>query len=501
MDINLITFKFMDIDYSSDNNNKKCLLEPQTQSSSDCINNNIQTKGGSLYKDIRDVYKFKNIIGGGQFGTVRYALKKSDKNQSEPKLYAIKSISKKNLEEDDLKALIKEVDILSALDHPNIIRFIESYNDDLYFHIVMEATQGKDLFEKLLENGVMSEEKACDIAFKIFSAICYCHSNGISHRDIKAENILFATNSLDSEIKLIDFGLSKKYHEKEKMETILGTPYYVAPEVLKGSYDEKCDIWSVGALIYIMIIGEPPFNAKSNNLIFNKILNEEAQYNGPKFFNISVECIEVLKKCLCKNPKERLSSKEILELPWFSKVRNATHSINHIKKDYLINLINYPFHTRFHRLISKYIISFELNFSLNEELRPSFKALDLNHCGYLTEAELKRGFELLNIEYTGDLKQLAQKISSTNKGITFTDFICAVVDKSLLLKQEHILAAFKYFDLDRNDVISVKDIEGSLLRTGREVLDRNEIMAILIEVTGKAEITKEEFLSMLNKCS
>ena len=249
-----------------------------TNSNSDHKPEQIHTIAGSLFKDIRDVYKFKEVIGGGQFGTVRLAYRKNEKKMNINKLYAVKSISKKNMDIDEMEALIKEVDILSSLDHPNIIKFVETYNDDQYFHIVMEASKGKDLFEKLLESGCLSEDNAADIAFKVLSSLAYCHSKGISHRDIKAENILFHKESNEGEIKIIDFGLSKKYKNLEKMQTILGTPYYVAPEVLKGSYDEKCDIWSVGALIYIMLVGEPPFNGKTNNVIFSKILNEEVKF-------------------------------------------------------------------------------------------------------------------------------------------------------------------------------------------------------------------------------
>jgi calcium-dependent protein kinase len=142
----------------------------------------------------------------------------------------------------------------------------------------MELCTGKDLFSKIVHDGKISEQKVAEIILKILGAITYCHSKQITHRDIKPENILFKSNESNNEIKLIDFGLSKKFNRKEKMHTILGTPYYIAPEVLKGEYDCKCDVWSIGAITYMMLCGSPVFNGTSNNEIF-KIFPTNNKWN------------------------------------------------------------------------------------------------------------------------------------------------------------------------------------------------------------------------------
>ena len=253
----------------------------------------IQTTGGSLNKDIRQFYKFKDVLGGGHFGTVRVSYRRSD---PEPKKnLAIKSISKKNLTPKDFEDLMREVEILSSLDHPNIIKFYETYHDEYYFHIVMELCTGKEVFDRIIEEGHINEQKVAGIIYKVIHAISYCHSAGITHRDLKPENILFETSDPDAEIKLIDFGLSRKYDIKEKMHTVLGTPYYVAPEVLKGCYDERCDVWSIGCLAYIMLSGEPPFNGNSNNDIFHKIMNEELSFNRDKWKNVTKEAKDFIR--------------------------------------------------------------------------------------------------------------------------------------------------------------------------------------------------------------
>ena len=227
-------------------------------------------QAASLLKDIRKEYRFKNKLGGGHFGTVRRGYRISEKNKK-MKFFAIKSIPMKNLS-CNINDFIKEVDIISTLDHPNIIKFYETFHDDYFFHIVMELCKGKDIIHQMGNYGIIEEKKVTYIIFKVLLAIAHCHNRGVTHRDLKPENILFDSMKKDAEIKILDFGLSRKYDKEQKMHSILGTPYYVAPEVLKGEYDEKCDIWSIGAMTYLMLCGEPPFNGNSNNEIFKKIV-------------------------------------------------------------------------------------------------------------------------------------------------------------------------------------------------------------------------------------
>ena len=211
--------------------------------------------------DIRKVYKFEKLIGGGHFGTVRLAHRLSD-----PKIkYAIKSVLRSKIKQ-DVKSLEEELEILCQVDHPNIIKFHESYCDYRYLHIVMELATGGELFEKIVESQKFTEEKAALIMEKMLSAIKHLHQLAICHRDLKPENFLFADNSPHAEIKLIDFGLSKRFgtFNSNKLSTIVGTPYYIAPEVLKGSYDKSCDIWSLGIILYIFLCGYPPFEGDNS---------------------------------------------------------------------------------------------------------------------------------------------------------------------------------------------------------------------------------------------
>ena len=183
---------------------------PQEKSKSfNAINVPIIMVPSSLQKDIRKFYKFKDSpLGGGNFGTVRKACRKSDdKNNRE--YFAIKSIPKKNLTEKDFTNLIKEVNIISGLSHPNIIKFYETYHDEHFFHLVMELCEGRDSYRQIVKKENCDEKKVVSLITKVLLAIAHCHSRGVTHRDLKPENILFENNSPDAEIKIIDFGLSR----------------------------------------------------------------------------------------------------------------------------------------------------------------------------------------------------------------------------------------------------------------------------------------------------
>ena len=170
-------------------------------------------------------------------------------------------------------------------DHPNIIKLYEVYEDNRYIYLIMECCSGGELFDRILDRinskNLYTEKQACHIFKQMVSAICYCHSQKICHRDLKPENLLFLNSSEDSPLKVIDFGLSKIFtKDNHKMTTKVGTAYYVSPEVLAGDYDEKCDVWSAGVILYILLTGEPPFNGANDNEIYKRIQAKKYNFNG-----------------------------------------------------------------------------------------------------------------------------------------------------------------------------------------------------------------------------
>ena len=167
---------------------------------------------------------------------------------------------------------MREVNLMIKLDHPNIIKLYEYYETEKHIYLIMELCTGGELFDRIVqntENGIQfTEKQAADIFRQMMSAINYCHKNGIVHRDLKPENLLYLNKNENSPIKVIDFGMSKRFDKEKFMNEKVGTAYYISPEILQGKYDEKCDIWSVGVILYIIICGYPCFNGEDNDEIF-----------------------------------------------------------------------------------------------------------------------------------------------------------------------------------------------------------------------------------------
>ena len=455
----------------------------------------IKTETGSLHSDIRKKYKFKDVLGGGNFGSVRVAYRKD----IEPKkYYAVKSISKKNLSDIDLNGLIKEVEILSNLHHPFIAQFYETYQDKYYFHIVMELCTGKDLFSKIVQDGKISEHYVAEIIMKILSAITYCHSKQITHRDIKPENILFLTKEPNSGIKLIDFGLSKKFNHKEKMHSILGTPYYIAPEVLKGDYDCKCDIWSIGSITYMMLCGSPVFNGQSDSEIFDKIINQPINFPKEKFDKISSNAIDFMKKCLVKDPSKRISAKEGLLHPWFKYQLEKIHSEEFLDNEILNNLKNFTSPINFKKLVLKYLVNM-VNDSELKKLKQTFVAIDRDHTGCINLKELETAFQMLNIEISNkDIHKIYEAASEQNGVIDYNQFLIASMNQKKNLKKEQLIQAFKYIDIDDSGYIDKSDIQNAALRSGKKFVNENDIDNMMkeVKVDNKGKISLDEFLKL-----
>lgn len=169
-----------------------------------------------------------------------------------------------------MATLNNEIKILKQLDHPNIVKLYEVYSDSSNIYLITEYLEGGELFDLILKSKHFNENIAAKIMKQLLSAICYCHSKKIVHRDLKPENLLI-TKANSYEIKVIDFGLSRTFEAHKNMYSRMGTPFYIAPEVLKKKYNEKCDMWACGVILYILLSGNPPFNGKNDQQIFENI--------------------------------------------------------------------------------------------------------------------------------------------------------------------------------------------------------------------------------------
>jgi calcium/calmodulin-dependent protein kinase I len=267
----------------------------------------------SIYKtgSLKDNYKLDKVLGEGSFAVVRKGIKKTTNEE-----VAVKIIDKTNLESDDQYALQSEVDILSQIDHPNIVKLHEIYDEKTRFNMVMELMTGGELFDRIVEKEHYSEKEAADTIRPVVDAMRYCHSMGIAHRDLKPENLLYASTDPNSIIKITDFGLAKVINN-ELMTTACGTPGYVAPEILEGKgYDVAVDYWSIGVIIYVMLCGFPPFYEDSNEKLFEMIKTGTFEFPSPQWDQISDYAKDLVKKLLIVDPYKRLNADQILKHPW-----------------------------------------------------------------------------------------------------------------------------------------------------------------------------------------
>lgn len=277
--------------------------------------------GSKLRKgNIRDVYKVGKTIGTGGFSVVKLVTDKETGEQWACKVMSLPPPGKQYNENESSRAdIFKEIDILMALEHENIVFMKEYFEDDNKVYLIMEMLSGGELLDAVLENGHYSEADARSCFLQIIKAIRYLHSRGIVHRDLKLENLLLVRKKDISHIKIADFGLARRYMGAAAMTTICGTPQYVAPEIIKGGparYGPECDLWSAGIILFILLGGYPPFYDESEPRLFEKIRKGRFDFNDEVWSAVTGEAKDLIKQLLLVDPKKRATIEEVLAHPW-----------------------------------------------------------------------------------------------------------------------------------------------------------------------------------------
>jgi len=269
--------------------------------------------------DMTDKYKVKEKLGRGAFATVRRAIRKQDQ-----KMFALKCVRKKGMDEYNRKALESEVNIMLRLQHDNIVTLHELFDTPNHLHMIIDLLSGGELFDRIVEKGHFSEKEAASIVRQITNSLAYLHENKIVHRDLKPENLLYVDKKNDR-IMLVDFGLAKQMKDNQPLSTPCGSPAYVAPEVLERKpYGAEVDWWSLGVILYILLCGFPPFHDEHNNLkrLYKKIKKGNFQFVSPYWDGISNEAKDLVTNLLKTNPSQRFGAKDVLEHPWLSNADN-----------------------------------------------------------------------------------------------------------------------------------------------------------------------------------
>ncbi|ONM57706.1 calcium dependent protein kinase8 [Zea mays] len=264
---------------------------------------------GKQYEDVRSVYSLGKELGRGQFGVTYLCTEIASGRQ-----YACKSISKRKLvSKADREDIRREIQIMQHLSgQPNIVEFRGAYEDKSNVHVVMELCAGGELFDRIIAKGHYTERAAATICRAVVNVVNICHFMGVMHRDLKPENFLLATKEENAMLKATDFGLSVFIEEGKMYRDIVGSAYYVAPEVLRRSYGKEIDVWSAGVILYILLSGVPPFWAETEKGIFDAILHEEIDFESQPWPSISESAKDLVRKMLTRDPKKRLTSAQVL---------------------------------------------------------------------------------------------------------------------------------------------------------------------------------------------
>ncbi|KAK6138246.1 hypothetical protein DH2020_027993 [Rehmannia glutinosa] len=399
---------------------------------------------GRPMEDVRATYTIGKELGRGQFGVTYLCTHKQSGEQ-----FACKTIAKRKLaNKEDIEDVRREVQIMHHLTgQANIVELKGAYEDKHSVHLVMELCAGGELFDRIIAKGHYTERAAASLLRTIVEIVHTCHSMGVIHRDLKPENFLLLNKDENAPLKATDFGLSVFYKQGEYFKDIVGSAYYIAPEVLKRKYGPEVDIWSVGVMLYILLCGVPPFWADHpwikedgeapDTPLDNAVLNRLKQFRAMNQFK--KVALRVIAGCL--------SEEEIMGL------------------------------------------------------KEMFKSMDADNSGTITLEELKQGLAEQGTKLSeSEVKQLMEAADADGNGtIDYEEFITATMHMNRMDREEHLYTAFQYFDKDNSGYITIEELEQALREFGMG--DDKDIKEIISEVDADHDgrINYDEFVAMMKK--
>ena len=449
------------------------------------------------YKKIKD-------LGSGSYGSVYMA-----KNLVMDNIVAIKTIEKIDDNMVDDLEIKNEINILKKLSHPNIVKIYEFFDTVLNYYIVTEYCKKGELFSYIKNR--YSERQLAVLFYQVFSGLCHLHEKKIIHRDLKLENIMVSEiekDVLTGEdyfwIKIIDFGTAKIFEKNKSEKSIIGSSYYIAPEVLKQKYNEKCDTWSVGVILYMTLVGVAPFDGRTDDEIIRSIKIGKYNTNNYRFVEHSEEVKDLVYRLLEKNIEKRYSAKEALNHPWFEKYGGRNLFCNFKQEDIkLYNLFNYKYNSKLQELVIAFLVH---NLSNNDETLIILKMFRyFNKAGdcKLTKKELTLGlYHYKNKEEVDEMVDIIfQRLDGDNNGyIEYEEFLRACIDKSTLMTRDKLKYAFKFLDKDNSKTLDAqKIISAFLTKPNKEFEAIFNITLKEVDKDGDGIIDFNEFCELMMK--
>lgn len=444
---------------------------------------------------IADFYDMdRKKVGQGSYGYVVKCTNKGTKL-----VRACKVIAKSAMK--NLARFKDEVRIMKMLDHPNIIKLYETFEDSRTVYLVMELCTGGELFDRILEMGAFTEVQAAIVMQHILRGMYYMHELHTCHRDLKPENFLLTTKEPieQTTIKIIDFGLAREFSDNLVMTTKAGTPYYVAPQVLQGKYDHMADLWSCGVIMYVLLCGYPPFHGDTDQAVLAKVRLGAFEFSGREWDRVSGDAKDLVGHLLKMNPKERCTAQRALEHVWVASTAPRAKNVP-MDQSIMGNLRAFRGQNKLKKAALQ-VIANQMNETQIKQLREVFVGLDANGDGLLTAAELQEGMKKAGFEeIPADLQQIMNDVDADKSGvIDYTEFLAATLDKKMYMQEDIVWQAFRVFDKNGDGRISREEIAAVLGDDGVAAQANRDMAELLKEVdaNGDGEIDFDEFMQMM----
>eukprot|EP00929_Paragymnodinium_shiwhaense_P049376 TRINITY_DN2490_c0_g1_i1.p1 TRINITY_DN2490_c0_g1~~TRINITY_DN2490_c0_g1_i1.p1 ORF type:complete len:891 (-),score=205.68 TRINITY_DN2490_c0_g1_i1:137-2809(-) len=439
----------------------------------------------------------KERIGEGSFARITKAW-----NRSTGAERACKSATKDLFSQKKNDRIWYEIALMKMIDHPNIVRIFEHFEDMFCVYMIVELAKGGDLYDHLVNQGRLDEQEAAHVLFQIFRGVQYMHSSQICHRDLKPENLLLVQEGeiIFSTIKICDLGNATIFAAGTLMTTKVGNLYYVSPQIVAGAYDCSCDLWTCGVVLYACLCGYPPFVGDCDPEILNKV--RRGHYTMPvgDWQHIDPLCRQLVHGLLCMNPAKRVTARQALQSSWL--LDSIPHRRGRLSVAIIDNIRRYRGYGVFKRACI-HLIAVQVEDSVTRFYKDIFEGLDSTSDGLVSHQELRNGLQRDGVPVPNDLEEVLTDIDPDGTGeLDFTEFLAATMPPEIYTKDDICWMAFRFFDLEADGIIDVSELRTALnngAAIGEEVADEEmcEDMIMEVDEIGDHVISFDEFCKMM----
>jgi len=451
-----------------------------------------------------------DVLGTGCNGSVFKASGKIPNADGSNPNFAIKGFALEGLSPSKKAELTGEVQIFLAMDHPHVARLIAVYENPKQMYLVMECMEGGELFTRVQAQKSFNEKESAHSVWQMLLAVNYIHSHGVVHRDLKLENFLYERKDNDH-LKLIDFGFSKAF-DGEKMDLSCGTLAYCAPDVLNKSYTSQVDLWSMGVITFILLLGYMPFSGTDENQK-SHILAGSFKKKKPLWDNISSGAQEFIRSLIEVDPTKRLSANQALTHPWIAKrdqtgrryvtplgelSKGGENRLDNLNVDEatVAALCSFSQLSRFRRACMS-LMAWSLSTTERQLVRDAFIEMDVHRTGAIKLDEFKN-ILMSRFEIEESQSQMiVEALAVTQKGVIhYSEFLAAMVSTRIQMTPDHYKATFKRFDTQKRGFINEKDLSKVL----GQAFSEEELQKIVdaMDWSGKGEVKFEDFCAYLD---